>query len=68
VQEVKEWTALLMYTSLSLGGTISADYASTPLFTQFGSFGPAVQVRQASYPIASIGQLMGTLGALQAAP
>jgi len=52
----------------TLGGTISADCASTPLFSRFGSLGPVVQLRQATYPIASIGQLMTTLGGLQTAP
>lgn len=68
VQELKEWTALLMYMGTSLGGSVSADYASTANFTQFGTFGAAVQTRNASYPIASLGQLMGTLGGLQVAP
>lgn len=71
VQELKEWTALLMYMGTSLGGSISADYASTANFAEWavpGKVGAAVQTRNASYPIASIGQLMGTLGGLQAAP
>jgi hypothetical protein len=68
VQELKEWMALLSYVGTGLGGSIGSEYASTPDFTQFGSFGNAVKVRNASYPIASIGQLMGTLGGLLAAP
>ena len=68
VQELKEWMALLAYVGTGLGGSISADYASTPNFAQFGSFGAAVRNRNASYPLAGIGQLAGTLGALQSAP
>jgi hypothetical protein len=68
VQELKEWMALLSYESTALGGSIGSEYASTGNFAQFGSFGAAVQIRSASYPIASIGQLLGTLGALSAAP
>jgi 5'-nucleotidase/UDP-sugar diphosphatase len=68
VQELKEWMALLSYLETGLGGSISPAYASTPDFTQFGSFGPAVQIRSATYPIASIGQFLGTLAALQNGP
>ena len=59
--------ALLSYVTTGLGGSISSDYASTTNFTQFGSFGAAVRTRDANYPIANIGQLMTTLGGLQAA-
>lgn len=74
MQEVKEWMALLVYmvTPPAQGGhftsgTITTEYSSTANFAQFGTFGAAVQVRNASYPIASIGQLMTTLGGLMAA-
>jgi hypothetical protein len=67
-QELKEWMALLFYVTTGLGGSISSDYASTANFAQFGTFGVAVRTRDANYPIASIGQLMSTLGGLQAAP
>jgi 5'-nucleotidase / UDP-sugar diphosphatase len=68
VQELKEWMALLSYLGKGLGGSISSEYASTANFTQFGSFGAAVQTRNASYPLASIGQFIGTLSTLQGAP
>ena len=68
VQELKEWMALLSYESVGLGSTIGPTYASTGNFTQFGSFGTAVQNRSASYPIANLGQLFGTVAALQSAP
>jgi hypothetical protein len=51
-----------------LRGTISPAYASTSDFTQFGSFGAAVQTRNASYPNTAITQLTGTLAGLQGAP
>ena len=60
--------ALLSYLGKGLGGSISSEYASTANFTQFGIFGAAVQIRNASYPLASIGQFIGTLSTLQAAP
>ena len=59
--------ALLSYVATGLHGSINSDYASTTNFVQFGSFGAAVQTRNSTYPLASIGQLMGTLGGLQAA-
>jgi hypothetical protein len=68
IQELKDWMALLSYISGGLGGAVTSLYGSTPNFTQFGTFGLAVQTRNATYPIASIGQLMTTLGGLQAAP
>lgn len=69
VVELKEWMALLNYVGTGLGGSINAAYASTPVFTDFGTaFGPAVTTRNASYPIANIGQLMATLQGLTAAP
>ena len=67
-EELKEWMALLSYVGTGLGGTINSDYASTTNFAQFPTFGVAVRTRDANYPIASIGQLMITLGGLQAAP
>ena len=68
IQEMKEWSALLFNVSTLLGGTISADYASTTNFAQFPTFGTAVKARNASYPITDIGQLAQTLGTLQATP
>ena len=68
VQELKEWMALLSNVGSGLGGSITSDYASTPIFTQFGSFGSAVQTRNSTYPLAAIGQLVGTIGSLQQAP
>jgi 2',3'-cyclic-nucleotide 2'-phosphodiesterase (5'-nucleotidase family) len=68
VQELKEWMALLSYVGTGLGGAIGTEYASTANFTQFGNFGAAVTVRNSSYPLASIGQLAGTEGALLSAP
>lgn len=68
VQELKEWMALLSNVGTALGGTIGPEYASTPLFTQFPAAGAAVTTRNASYPLPSIGQLVGTLSALQGAP
>ena len=67
-QELKEWTALLSYVTAGLGGNISSDYASTTNFAEFPSFGKAVKTRDANYPLASVGQMMTTLGGLQAAP
>jgi hypothetical protein len=49
-------------------GSSRPEYVSTGNFTQFGSFGAAVQTRSATYPIASIGQLFTTLAALPSAP
>src|SRR5712691_6536077 len=68
VQELKEWMALLSNVGSGLGGSIGPQYASTPIFTQFGSFGSAVQARNATYPLAAIGQLVGTIASLQQAP
>jgi len=68
VQELKEWMSLLFYLDGGLGGSITSEYASTADFTQFGSYGIAVTNRNASYPIASIGQFVGTVASLQSAP
>ncbi|HJW72074.1 MAG TPA: metallophosphoesterase [Geothrix sp.] len=69
IVELKEWMALLNYVGVGLGGSIDQAYASTPMFTDFPTaFGPAVTTRNASYPLASIGQLMATLQGLTAAP
>jgi hypothetical protein len=68
VQELKEWMALPSYLDNGLGGFIGPSYASTSNFFQFSSFGVAVQNRNATYPIASIAQLLGTLGNLIAVP
>jgi hypothetical protein len=43
VQELKEWMALLSYVMTGLGGSVTSQYASTSDFTQFASFGTAVQ-------------------------
>ncbi|HEX9080739.1 MAG TPA: metallophosphoesterase, partial [Holophagaceae bacterium] len=68
VTELKEWMALLNYVGTGLGGQVTGTYASTPDFLQFAHFGAALTVRNASYPGPAIGQLMTTLGGLQAAP
>ena len=68
IQELKEWMALLSNVGSALGGSIGPEYASTPIFTQFPAAGSAVQARNASYPLASIGQLAGTMSSLQQAP
>jgi hypothetical protein len=60
--------ALLSYLRKRLGGTITSEYAPTANFTQFGSFGAAVQTRNSSYPIASIGHFIATLSTLRGAP
>jgi len=67
IRELKEWMALLSYVTTQLGGAITADYASTSDFTQFSGFGAAVRTRNASYPVASIRQIRGTVSSLQAA-
>jgi hypothetical protein len=68
IQDLKEWMALLSYVGTGLGGSIGPEYFSTANFAQFGSFGVAVQNRNATYPLASIGQFVGTLAGLQSAP
>jgi hypothetical protein len=68
VQELKEWMALLSYLGKGLGSSITSEYYSNGNFAQFGSFGAAVQTRNSSYPIASIGQFIVTLSTLQGAP
>ena len=68
LQELKEWMAMLTYLQSDLKGTISSAYASTSDFTQFGKAGAAVQTRNASYPLASIGQFTGTLSSLLGHP
>ncbi len=68
VQELKEWTALLANVGTGLKGKIGTEYASTANFAEFPTAGAAVKTRNASYPIASIGQLAGTMAALQKAP
>ena len=68
VQELKEWMALLSYVGTGLGGSIHHEYASTSNFTKFDNFGRAVRTRNLSYPVASLGQLFGTLSSLQNAP
>jgi 2',3'-cyclic-nucleotide 2'-phosphodiesterase (5'-nucleotidase family) len=64
-QELKEWMALLTYLTSGLKGGITSAYSSTSNFTQFPTFGAAVQTRNASYPLAAIAQLSGTLAGLQ---
>jgi len=75
VVELKEWMALLinLITPPAQGGhftngTVTGEYLSTDLFTDFLTDGAAVKVRSASYPLATIGQLMTTLATLKAAP
>jgi len=68
LQELKAWMALLSYLATGLKGSISSAYASTSDFTQFPSDGAAVQTRNASYPLAAIGQLVGGVGSLEGAP
>jgi hypothetical protein len=60
--------ALLSYLQAGLQGAISSKYASTSDFSQFPGAGAAVQVRNASYPLASIAQFAGTLSSLQGTP
>ena len=68
VEEFKEWMALLAYTQL-LEGTIGPEYASTPNFADFPTFGAAVKTREStSYPLASIAQLVTTMATLKNAP
>lgn len=64
VQELKGWMALLWYAQTGLHGAIGLEYESTPNFAQFPVFGAAVKTRNASYPLASIGQFATTIGAL----
>jgi 2',3'-cyclic-nucleotide 2'-phosphodiesterase (5'-nucleotidase family) len=66
IQEFKEWMSLLSYIGTGLNGFIGPSYASTSNFSQFENFGAAVQNRNATYPVAGIGQLAGTLGSLAA--
>lgn len=68
VQELKGWMALLSYLGNGLGGTVTPVYFSTSNFTQFSTFGAAVTKRNASYPLANIGQLVVTVSTLQSAP
>lgn len=68
VQELKEWMALFSNVGTGLAGSIGPAYASTAIFTQFPTFGSAVRTRNASYPLAAVGQLAGTAAALQRAP
>lgn len=68
VQELKEWMALLSYVGTGLHGAIGTEYASTTNFTEFPTFGIALRNRDTVYPLASIGQLVTTVGTLQAAP
>jgi len=74
VQELKEWMALVLFMitppaqgGFFTSGVIPADYASTANFTDFPTSGAAVKVRNASYPLANLGQLMTTLAGLEAA-
>ncbi|HEY2321300.1 MAG TPA: metallophosphoesterase [Thermoanaerobaculia bacterium] len=68
VQEMKEWMALLSYVGTGLHGTIGPEYSSTTLFTDFPTFGAAVKVRNSTYPLPQIGQLIATEAALSQAP
>ena len=60
--------ALLANVGGALGGAIGPEYASTTNFAQFPTFGAAVKTRNASYPLASVAQYIGTVSALQKAP
>lgn len=60
--------ALLSYLGKGLDGTVTPAYFSTSNFTQFSTFGVAVKTRNASYPLANIGQVASTVGRLQIAP
>ena len=68
LQELKGWMALLSYITSGLSGRITPIYASTSDFSQFASFGNAVRLRNASYPVTSLGQLLLMLGNLRNAP
>lgn len=68
VQELKGWMALLSFLGSSLNGNVGSAYASSSDFTQFGSFGAAVQTRNASYPAAGFAQFTGEIASLQGAP
>ena len=68
VQELKEWMALLSNIGTNLAGIIGPDYTSTTNFTDFPTSGVAVRTRNASYPLASIAQLVRTVSTLQQAP
>ena len=68
VQELKEWMALLSYLDKGLGGVVTPVYSSALDFTQFPTFGLAVQTRSATYPLTNIVQLVSTVGTLETAP
>jgi 2',3'-cyclic-nucleotide 2'-phosphodiesterase (5'-nucleotidase family) len=68
IQELKEWMALLSYEATGLGGSIGSEYSSAANFALFGTSGAAVQVRNAAYPLASIGQLVATVHGLLSVP
>lgn len=68
VQELKEWMTLLSYVGSGLHGTIGPEYASSINFTDFPTFGAAVKTRNSTYPLAQIGQLIGTEAALSQKP
>ncbi|GAC1430051.1 MAG: hypothetical protein NVSMB68_02310 [Thermoanaerobaculia bacterium] len=68
VQELKEWMALLSNVTKTLAGVIGPEYASTPNFAEFPKSGAAVQTRNATYPLASIAQLVRTVYTLRQAP
>lgn len=68
IQELKAWTALLSYIGTGLKGSVPAAYASSSDFTQVSTFGTAVQTRSASYPLAGIGQFVGTVAGLKGTP
>jgi 5'-nucleotidase/UDP-sugar diphosphatase len=68
LQELKGWMALLSFITSDLSGRITPIYASTSDFSQFASFGNAVRLRNASYPVTSLGQLLLVLGSLRNAP
>jgi hypothetical protein len=74
-QEVKTWTALLLYLTTPpaqgghfAGGWITPEYGSCADFTRFPAFGAAVRTRNASYPLDSISALAAMVETLRAAP
>ncbi len=68
IQELKAWSALLSYVATELQGSVTSAYASTSVFTQFPSDGAAVQTRNSSYPLPSIGQFIGSMANLEGTP
>jgi 2',3'-cyclic-nucleotide 2'-phosphodiesterase (5'-nucleotidase family) len=68
IQELKAWSALLSYLATGLNGSVTSAYASTSVFTQFPVSGAAVQTRNSSYPLPSIGQFISSMANLEGTP